>query len=463
MTDIKERVALSSIAASAALCAGKFIAAFSTGSLGLLSDAMHAALDVGATILTYFAVRWSGKPADDTHHYGHGKSEAVAALIETGLLFVVAFYVAVEAIGRLWSGHSELQPSWIAFAVLGISIVVDILRSRTLQRVAKETKSQALAADALHFQSDLVSSSLVLLGLIAATFGFPQGDTIAAIAVAGFIGIAGYRLGKRTIDTLMDAAPPGLEDQVRAAVVSVRGVVGLEQLRVRSTGAETFADIQILVPRTLPLHRIETIKSGVRDAVKAAVPDTDVTIAANGLALDDETVHERVLHVAAGLRRPVHHVTVQHIGERLSVSLDLEIDGRASLSEAHRIASELEAAIVEELGPGIEVETHIEPLDVQALEGRDLPPAEHGRIQQTLAQRAADTGVIRDVHDVRVRQTAQGLVVNYHCTIDGEMSVHDMHVHVDAVERAVRADLPEIVRVVGHAEPAAASGIGTAA
>jgi hypothetical protein len=165
MADIKEQAALSSIFASVGLAAGKFVAAFMTGSLGLLSDALHALLDVGATILTYFAIRISGKPADDKHHYGHGKIEAVAALIETGLLFVVAVYVGVVAIGRLRTGTSELEPSMVAYAILVISIVVDIVRSRSLLRIAKETKSEALAADALHFGSDLVSSAIVLLGL----------------------------------------------------------------------------------------------------------------------------------------------------------------------------------------------------------------------------------------------------------------------------------------------------------
>jgi cation diffusion facilitator family transporter len=454
MADIKEQAALSSVFASVGLAAGKFVAAFMTGSLGLLSDALHALLDVGATILTYFAIRISGKPADDKHHYGHGKIEAVAALIETGLLFVVAVYVGIVAIGRLRTGTSELEPSLIAYAILTVSIVVDIVRSRSLLRIARETKSEALAADALHFGSDLVSSAIVLLGLIAAQYGFPQGDAVAAIGVAAFIGIAGYRLGRRTIDTLMDAGPAGVADKIRGIADNVRGVVAVDAVRVRSAGASIFADIEIGVARTLPLERVAAIQLAVETAVAAGVPGATVTIITAPRALDDETVLERVLHVAAVMRHPVHHITVQHIGDRLSVSLDLEVDGQMPLRRAHIIASDLEHAIVEELGPGIEVETHLEPLLMQGIAGHDVDAAETARIKDALTLRAGESGVVVDVHNVRARQTGTGLVVNYHCCVDPELTVAEMHTHVDAIERAVRQDIPRIIRVVGHAEPA---------
>ena len=453
MSDVKEQAALSSVFASAGLAIAKFVAAFITGSLGLLSDALHALLDVGATVMTYFAVRISGKPADDRHHYGHGKIEAVAALIETGLLFVIAAYVCVEALLRLRSGHSELTPSWIAYAVLVGSIVVDVFRSRALQRIAKETNSHALAADALHFQSDLVSSALVLLGLVAAQLGYPQGDAVAAIGVAVFISIAGYRLGGRTIDTLMDAAPEGLTDEVRDTIADVRGVVAVEAVRLRPDGGSFIADVEIAVARTLPQERVTRIKNAVLAAIAEKHPDAKVTLTTVPRALDDETILERVLHVAAVMRRPVHHVTVQHIGERLSVSLDLEIDGTKPLAEGHTIASDLEAAIADELGPGVEVETHIEPLDVQGLKGIDAAPAEIEAIRTALSTRAAETRIVGDVHNVRARRTTAGLVVNYHCRVAPELPIATMHTHVDAIERAVRRDIPSIVRVVGHAEP----------
>jgi cation diffusion facilitator family transporter len=409
MTGIKEKAAFNSVLASAGLAAGKFVAALMTGSLGLLSDALHALLDVGATLMTYFAVRISAKPADDKHQYGHGKIEAVAALIETGLLFVAAAYVSIEAIGRLRHGTHELTPSVVAYVVLGVSIVADVVRSRSLLRVAKETKSEALAADALHFGSDLISSSLVLAGLVAAQYGYAQGDTLSAMGVAIFIGIAGCRLGKRTIDTLMDAVPEGLSSKVRALAENAGGVASVESVRVRATGPEVFGDLGLGVARTLSLERVAAIKANVTAAIHEQFPDATVTITISPKVLDDETVLERVLHVAAVMRRPVHHITVQRINERLSASLDLEIDGRLPVSEGYAIASQLERAIARELGPKVEVETHLEPLVIHGLQGHNVDGETEERVTTALKHRAAEIEAVRNIHNVRVRNTESGL------------------------------------------------------
>jgi cation diffusion facilitator family transporter len=454
MADKKETVAFVSILASAGLAIAKLIAAFVSGSLALLSDALHSVLDVGATILTYFAVRISAKPADARHPYGHGKVEAVAALIETGLLFVIAVLVAFEAISRLWRGEvHELPTSYLAYGVLLGSIVVDIWRSRALMKVAEETGSEALEADALHFTSDLVSSVLVLAGLLAANLGFPQGDSLAAIGVAGFIAVAGYRLGKRTVDTLMDAVPAGLSDKIRAIAGDVPGVAGIESVRVRSVGTTTFAELSVKVSRTLPLDRLTVVKSDITAAIQSEYPGASVIVAAVPVALDEETILERILHVAAVMRRPVHHVTIQRLPSGLSVSLDLEVDGRLSVREGHAITTELEAAIERELGPGVEVETHLEPLEIHTMDGTETNGTDAARVAAALERCARQTGKIDDVHDVRVRRTTAGLVVNYHCNVSPTQSIAEMHNHVDALERAVRQEIPEIIRVVGHAEP----------
>jgi cation diffusion facilitator family transporter len=458
MSDIKETAAFNSILASAGLAAAKLVAAVVSGSLAMMSDALHALLDVGATILTYAAVKIGARPADERHPYGHGKVEAVAALIETGLLMVVAVYAGVEAISRIWKGAHEVPPSYIAFGVLAVSIVVDVVRSRSLMRIARETKSEALAADALHFSSDLVSSALVLAGLIAAGLGYPQGDLLAALGVAVFIAIAGFRLGKRTIDTLMDAVPKELTAKVKQVASDVAGVAKVENVRVRAVGQEIFAEVAIGVARTLPLDRVTGIKDRVVAALMKEYPVASVVVTTSPVALDDETVLERVLHVAAVMRRPVHHVTIQRIGERLAVSLDLEVDGQMRLSEGHAVATQLESGIALELGNGVEVEAHLEPLEVHALDGAEVTEAEASDVRDTLRALVDGNQVIGEIHDVRVRRTPVGLVCNYHCYVDPDRTIRDVHEHVDAFDREVRNRLPDIIRVVSHAEPRPARG-----
>lgn len=449
----KLAAAKASIAASALLAAAKLAAGLWSGSLALLSEAGHAFVDTGATILTFFAVREAEKPADAEHHYGHGKYEALAALIETGLLFGLALMVVGEAWRRLNAPEIAVEAGWQIYAVLGVSILIDFLRATQLSKIAAEEGSDALAADALHFASDLVSSVLVLLGLIAMRYGFARGDALAAFGVALFIAVAGYRLGRRTISTLLDAAPRELAPDLERAIVNVPGVISLDELRLRTVGAEVIGEATIGVARTLRVEQAGRIKEAVVAAIAAIAPQARVTVAAEPRALDEETVVERIMLVAGRRHLPAHHVIVQQIDERLAIAVDLELDGAMPIGRAHALASGFEAAIRDEFGADVEIETHIEPLSPHVLTGRDAGAADLRGVAAALRSEAARGGKIDDIHDVRVRETAGGLIVNYHCHVDPSVSVEAAHEAVDEVERRMRAGFPAILRIVGHAEP----------
>jgi cation diffusion facilitator family transporter len=456
MSDVKQRVALTSIVASAGLTTAKGVVGVMSGSLALLSEAAHSFIDLGATVMTYFAVRISGKPADAEHHYGHGKIESVSALAETALLFVLAGIVIWEATKRLISAEPpEVQATPWAFAVIVLSIVVDFLRSRVLYRTAQETSSHALEADALHFDSDMWSSLAVLVGLFGIALGYAAADSVAALAVSLVICIAGWRLGRRTIDALTDTAPPGAAGKITAAVSRIPGVVAVERLRVRQVGNVLFVDLEVAVSRTLPLDRLATLKQRIVEAIRGDSPAAEVTVTTNPRALDDETVLERVMVIARNRALAAHHVTVHAIGGRLAVSLDLEVDGALSIGAAHDIATGLEEAIREELGPAVEVETHIEPLQPFDEPGRDAPAARVAAVREALIEIATKVEFVGAIHDVRVRAADDGEIVNFHCLVDPMLKVADVHDKVDEVERALRLRFPSIKRAIGHAEPAA--------
>jgi divalent metal cation (Fe/Co/Zn/Cd) transporter len=283
--------------------------------------------------------------------------------------------------------------------------------------------------------------------------GYPQLDALVAIGVAGFIAVAGFRLAQRTVATLLDTAPKGLAERVRVLVEEVPGVVAVDRVRVRPAGGRMFGEVLVRVSRTLPLERVAAIKQGVVALIAQELPEAEFTVAADPIQLDDETILERVMVIAARLRVPIHHVTVQSLSRRLSVSFDLEVDGRLSLAQAHEVASRVENAIREELGPQVEVESHIEPLAVSHLEGREADVATVARIARTLADCTPEGEAIGDVHNVRVRHTEAGLVVNYHCRVDPALNVAAVHELVDGFEHRIRLAHPEILRVVGHAEP----------
>jgi cation diffusion facilitator family transporter len=454
MQSEKEQVALTSIAASAGLTVAKAAVGLSTGSLAILSEAGHSLIDLGATVMTYAAVRVSGKPADAEHHYGHGKVESVSALGETALLFLLSGVVIWEAVKRLidHEAHAVVATVW-AFGVIAVSIAVDFFRARALSRTAKQTRSQALEADALHFSSDLWASFAVLIGLVGIYFGFTWADSAAAIVVAILVCVAGWRLGRRTIDTLTDTAPEGAAEKITAIATKVAGVVAVEHVRVRGVGDKTFVDLTVGVSRTLPLDRVSAIKDAVEAALRQQMPGAEPTVTTNPVALNNETVLDRVMVIARNRALAVHHVMVYDLKDQLAISLDLEVDGKLSLREAHALADGLENAIATELGASVEVDTHIEPMQPHRAAGREAPPERVKAVEIALAELAAEGRSIRDVHNVRVRETDEGEIVNFHCLVEPGLSVQAVHEKVDALERALRARTPSIKRVIGHAEP----------
>ncbi|NGX96483.1 MAG: cation-efflux pump [Candidatus Afipia apatlaquensis] len=454
MSAVKQRVAAISIAASASMAAIKFVVGVAIGSLALISEALHSSVDLIATVVTWIVVRVSDKPADAEHHYGHGKLESLSALGVIALLYILAGGIVVEAYSRLREGVAPPTLTALPFVVLVVDIVVNFWRARALHKTAMETKSQALEADALHFASDVLGSFAVIGGLGLAAFGYAWGDAGAAIAVAVLISILGLRLGKSTIETLLDRAPDGASEKAEDAIRGIPGVVDVERLRVRMVGARHFVDATVQVPRTYPIDRIDSIKRRAQDAVTTALHDADLTFTAVPVARSNESVRERIMVIARNSGLAIHHVTVHDLGEKLTVSIDLEVDGDMPLDEAHDIAHRLEQAIRDEFGADVEVDTHIEPLEPELPHGTDAAADRVEAIQKALSQYAAESGAIHDVHNVRVRDTDAGEIVNFHCRAVPSMSVSNVHEKVDEIERALRRAFPSVKRVISHAEPA---------
>ena len=448
----KSRVAAISIFASASMATAKFVVGIAIGSLALISEALHSSVDVIATVVTWMVVRVSDLPADKEHHYGHGKLESLSALGVIAMLYVLAGGILVESYSRLHEGAPSPTLSAIPFIVLLIDIAVNFWRARALQRAAHETRSQALAADALHFGSDVLGSVAVIIGLALSGLGYAWGDAAAAVGVAIVIAMLGLRLARSTVETLVDRAPEGASEKATAAIRAVPGVVGVERLRVRMVGSTHFIDAIVQVPRTYPIDRVEEIKRKAQAAVAKTLEDADLTFTAVPVARDNESVRERIMVIARNSGLAVHHVTVHDLGGKLTVSIDLEVDGDMALTAAHDIAQGLERSIRDEFGEDVEVDTHIEPLEPELPHGTDAAPARVEAIRAALSRFATD-GAIHDIHSVRVRDTDAGEIVNFHCRAAPSMSVIKVHENVDEIERALRRAFPTVKRVISHAEP----------
>jgi cation diffusion facilitator family transporter len=466
----KKLAALASVGSAVLLVSLKVFLTVATGSLGVLSEALHSSLDLIAAVITYLSVRVSDEPADARHPYGHGKFESFSAFVETGLLLITAVYIIYEAFRRLFFMEVHIRPSLLSVGLLGVALCIDIFRSRALGRVARKHMSEALEADALHFSTDVWSTLTVILGIgaawLGAHFGIPwlrYADPIAALAVAGFVIWVGSRLGMRTVDALLDAAPPGLQLQISEAVSQLEGVIGADRVRLRRAGSRHFVDVTISVPRTASFERVHEISDAVERRVAEILP-ADVMVHMEPRARANEHLFEAIRVAAQRQGLAIHELSAQELEGRLFIELHLEVQENLSLREAHSIASGLELEIQQlaataqkPFGTGAaEVNIHIEPLGTEiargartAAEMKDLGRA----VESFLNSLVSEFHELVDCHEVHVRQVSHKILVSCHCAMSGDLPITDVHDVTAALEDRVKEKFPQISRVTIHPEP----------
>jgi cation diffusion facilitator family transporter len=454
----KRMAALGSVFSAVVLVSLKVFIAVATGSLGILSEALHSILDLVAAIITFLSVRVSDKPADAEHLYGHGKVESFSAFVETGLLILTALYIIWEAFQRLLFHSEKIRPSLTAIVILILGMGIDLVRSRALARVARKYPSEALEADALHFSTDVWSTFVVILGITAAWVGMRFGipwlgtlDAVAALGVAGVIIWIGSRLGKRTLDTLLDVAPGGLREDITSAVNQTEGVLNTERVRVRRAGQRYFVDVTISVPRTASLEQAHAASEAVEDTVGRIVP-ADVMVHVEPRAPNNESLFETIRAIAQRRGLAVHELSAHQLDGRLFVELHLEVDEKASLREAHHRATELESDIRSAVDPGALVNIHIEPLGARIPGAAEMKGLSRS-VQEFLNYLPAEYRELTNCHEVHVRTVEHRILVSCHCAMDGGLPITQVHDITAKLEDRVKERFPEIYRMTIHPEP----------
>jgi cation diffusion facilitator family transporter len=415
-----------------------------------------------AAIITLVSVRLADQPADERHLYGHGKFENFSAFVETGLLALTALYIIYEAFARLFFRSVHIQPSVTAILVLLVALSIDFTRARALARVAKKYSSDALEADALHFSTDVWSTIIVIFGIGLVWSGevwnlpwLNYADALAGLAVAAVILWVGARLGKRTLDALLDVAPQGLQQEIARAVASMEGVLDVDRVRVRRAGNRHFVDATVSVARSASLEQVHALSDAIEKRIGEIVP-SDVMVHAEPRAPQGEHLFEAIRAAAQRMGVAIHDLTaVQQVGQ-LFIELHLEVDENLSLREAHRQATELEEKIRELRDGPIEVNIHIEPL------GRHIatPDAGIGEMKQLsrsiegfINGLPAEFDELVNCHDVRARQVDHHIFVSCHCTMKSSLPITQVHDVTAVLEDRLKEKFPQIYRVTIHPEP----------
>jgi cation diffusion facilitator family transporter len=447
-----ELVALVSVFVGLALVMGKLIVGLLTGSLGILSEAVHSILDVIASIFALVAVRTARKPADSEHPYGHGRAENVAAFAEGVLLMITAAGIAFEALRRLATGGGVVNPAGYAFALLIATLVIEAGRAGILRGVGRAAESEALQADATNRIADVLATIGVLAGLIGVRMGFQWADSAAALLVAGLIARSAAGVAWRSGDILMDRAPAGAERQLRAAIQGVDGVREVRSVRVRRSGPTLLGDARIATARMLSLEAAGALGEHVKSVAKSILPSLELTVVVEGQSRPSDLV-ERVHAAAArnGGVRDLHNVTVEReVDGSLHLTMHAKLPGDMTLATASLASGELERTLRTELPEANRIDIHLEPMEPHVVRGEDVT-SRRTQLAAKMREVVESHPEVRRCVDVELSDRHNRIYAHVVAELDGTVSLEHAHQVESELEEQIRRALPEVHEVVARA------------
>jgi cation diffusion facilitator family transporter len=461
----KRLVALSSVIAAVFLTTMKIVVGLLTQSLGILAEASHSGLDLVAAAVTYFAVRASGRPPDLEHNYGHGKVENLSALVETLLLLGTCAWIVYEALHRLFFQEVSIEVTYWSFIVMGVSIIIDLTRSRALMRIAKKHNSQALEADALHFSTDVWSSTVVILGLIAVLIGKKIGannpvlshwlshaDAIAALGVSAIVVYVSVKLGRRTISALLDSAPKGISVDIEREVSRLAGVAAVKRIRMRESGPATFVDVTLAVPRTTSFEEAHSVATSAEMLIQHLLPRSDVMVHIDPIVDDEKSLVETIRSVAARNGMNVHSLQAHDVGGHMSIDMHAEVPDNLTVAEAHSRTTELEKALKQESPELDSIIIHIEPMGDKEIR-HPASPATSKDVQDEVKKLSGKLPRVIDCHNISIFHYGNELSVTFHCTLAPNLPILEAHELTIEMENLLRKRFTQLKRVIIHVEP----------
>lgn len=452
----KIRVANISLFAAFFIVFIKAFASYISGSIGVLSELFHSSTDLIATIATILSIRYSAKPPDKNHHYGHEKIESFSALFQVIILIMMCAYLIYESIDRIIT-PVEIKLNIFVFSVILLCIFIDIQRSRALMKIAKETNSQALEADSLHFSSDVLSSVVVLIGMVFSYFQwFHLADPISALIVSVIIIITTLGLSKKAISSLLDRVPDGVEERISEIINSIKGIEGIKTLRLRGSGSRIFVDAVIQIGRTKSFSMTHELMDLAEKKIKEELPNCDLVIHSEPIETDSETLNEKIRMVVHDSGFKCHDIFSHRLDTDIFSELHVEIENTNDLIKAHDVISRLEDKILEKIPIIKKVKIHLDEPSEILFDTIDITESSNDLIDNV--RKILDTEEkIEDYSDIKVMNSAGKIRVSLNCTFKHKFTFEEVHDVVTILESKLYLHIkelyPNLTNVIIHAEP----------
>ncbi len=452
----KIRVANISLLAAVFIVAIKSLASYFSGSIGVLSELFHSSTDLVATFATILSIRYATKPPDKNHHYGHEKIESFSALFQVFILVLMCAYLIYESIDRILSPVTIKINIFVFLAIL-ICIFIDIHRSRALMKIAKETHSQALEADSIHFSSDILSSVVVLLGMIFSYFEWSSlADPVSALLVSVIIIITTLGLSKRAIGSLLDRVPDGIEESISEHISSIKGIEGIKNIRIRGSGSRIFVDAVIRIGRTKSFSMTHELMDLAEKSVKNAFPNADVVIHSEPVETENETLNEKIRLIVTDSGFKCHDIFSHRIEGDIFSELHVEIENTNDLIKAHDLISHLENSILEKLPVIKKVKIHLDEPSEILFDTIDITETSNDLIDNVRKILDSEEKIV-DYEDIKVMNSAGKIRISLSCSFKNKYSFEEVHEVVTILESRIFLHVkdlyPNLSNVIIHAEP----------
>lgn len=451
----KAKIALISIFVGLFLTLLKGIAGILTNSLGLLSEALHSFLDLGAAFFAYISIKIASKPADEKHTFGHGKAENLSALFQSLLLFATSIWIIYEAFQRIFFKKVEIEVNFFAFLVISISIISAFLVSRLLKKGAEFYQSQALEADGLHYTSDIYSSLVVFFGLIGTKIGFPEFDGIASIFVAVLILFATYRLSARAISDLMDTYPAELKEEISNSLKSFENIKEIEKMRLRKSGPTIFAELTLKTNPFISVSESHDLSKEIEEKLKEKFKEIDVIIHFHP-SEEKEKIQEKVQLISKKYEKieNLHKIYLfkNEDTKKFTLCFHVVLSKGQNLEDAHKILDDFEREIKDKIPEIEEIHSHIEEKR-DTFEGKieKIPEEILEKIEKNLKENENILGI----HDFYIYGEKSTETVSCHILLKKEISMQEAHKIATFTEEIIKKHLKNIKNVIVHTEPSA--------